>query len=340
MRVQYADLLRLYRDLSGLAESEYKLTGAVVNITPVADPNANFYTKLQTMFAAGTPPNLSSFQGWEWQTYSDKNLLVPLDDYIKKSNLMGIYPDGVSSVEVSTQRKGKRYLAPLQMATMVMFYAKKPFQDAGIPFPKDDWTFDQFVETAQKLTDAMIFPVCAPRLIEGRTGLRPALLDHHSVARRTNSLLNGLRVGLVISKDYSQRSGGQVNLGRLNVCEPVHGHTRDGIRQSGDERRHARQKVAVTGHQPADAGAGKAKGLGRREEGQEEPREHETGRRREDDQEESRSQKGREDRGRAERTGLLPNVRLVDLDLQGIGQDLPPKRTAAAAASVAPSTTA
>ena len=53
----------------------------VVNITPVADPNANFYTKLQTMFAGGTPPDLASFQGWEWQVYADKNLLAPIDDY-------------------------------------------------------------------------------------------------------------------------------------------------------------------------------------------------------------------------------------------------------------------
>ena len=131
-----------------------KNPNVTVKVTAIADPGNNLYPKLQTMFAGGTPPDVSSFQGWEWQTYSDKNLLVPLDDYIKKSNLMNIYPDGVSSVEVSTQRKGKRYLAPLQMATMVMFYAKKPFQDAGIPFPKDDWTFDQFLEIAKKLTKA------------------------------------------------------------------------------------------------------------------------------------------------------------------------------------------
>jgi multiple sugar transport system substrate-binding protein len=129
-----------------------KNPNVTVKVTNIADPGNNFYPKLQTMIAGGTPPDVSSFQGWEWQTYADKNLLLPLDDYIKKSNLMNLYPDGVSSVEVSTQRKGKRYLAPLQMATMVMFYAKKPFQDAGIAFPKDDWTFDQFLEIAKKLT--------------------------------------------------------------------------------------------------------------------------------------------------------------------------------------------
>lgn len=34
-----------------------------VNVTAVADPGNNFYPKLQTMVAGGTPPVVSSFQG-------------------------------------------------------------------------------------------------------------------------------------------------------------------------------------------------------------------------------------------------------------------------------------
>ena len=131
-----------------------KNPGQVVNITPVADPNNNFYTKLQTMFAGGTPPNLASFQGWEWQVYADKNLLAPVDDYIARDKVTAPYPQGYTSVDQSVTRKGKTYLIPLQMGVMIMFYAKKVFDEAGVPYPKDDWTFDQFVETAKKLTNA------------------------------------------------------------------------------------------------------------------------------------------------------------------------------------------
>lgn len=129
-------------------------TGNQVNVTPVADPNANFYTKLQTLFAGGTPPHLASFQGWEWQTYADKDLLQPIDDWISRDKASAAYPAGYTSVEQSTKRNGKTYLVPLQAATMVMFYAKKIFDGAGVAYPKDDWTFEQFVETAKKLTDA------------------------------------------------------------------------------------------------------------------------------------------------------------------------------------------
>ena len=124
-----------------------------INYTPIADPNANFYPKLQTSIAGGTPPDISSFQGWEWQTYADKDLLAPIDDYIKRDNFGAIYPQDVKGVVDTTARNGKTYLVPMQVATMLMFYARKPFDDAKMAYPTDDWTYEEFMEMAQKLTN-------------------------------------------------------------------------------------------------------------------------------------------------------------------------------------------
>lgn len=124
-----------------------------INYTPIADPNANFYPKLQTSIAGGTPPDISSFQGWEWQTYADKDLLAPIDDYIKRDNFSAIYPQDVKGVVDTTARNGKTYLVPMQVATMLMFYARKPFDDAKMAYPTDDWTYEEFMEMAQKLTN-------------------------------------------------------------------------------------------------------------------------------------------------------------------------------------------
>ena len=126
--------------------------GVEVAVTDVPDPANNFYTKLQTMIAGGTPPNLASFQGWEWQTYADRDLLVPIDEWVTDAGLESMYID-VPTVDVSTVRNGKRYLIPMQVATMVMFYAKKPFDDAGIPYPTDDWTMEDMISIAEQLTD-------------------------------------------------------------------------------------------------------------------------------------------------------------------------------------------
>ena len=122
------------------------------NVTVKPSPSGtgnDYYTKLQTTFAGGTIPHITSFQGWEWQPYADADLLAPINDYIARDGFTGPYPDGVQSIEDSTQRDGKRYLIPLQSATMVMFYARKPFDDAGLAYPTDDWTFDDFLSMAQ-----------------------------------------------------------------------------------------------------------------------------------------------------------------------------------------------
>jgi multiple sugar transport system substrate-binding protein len=124
-----------------------------VERTDVSDPNANFYPKLQTMIAGGTPPHVSSFQGWEWQTYADSEVLAPIDDYVARDGFTGPFPEGYSTIDVSTVRNGNRYLIPMQLGTMVMFYAKKHFDDAGIPYPTEAWTMDEFIEIAQQLTD-------------------------------------------------------------------------------------------------------------------------------------------------------------------------------------------
>jgi len=138
------ELVKLYQEAN---------PNVTINVTAVADPGNNFYPKLQTMVAGGATPDVSSFQGWEWQTYADKDLLAPIDDWVARDKLTGPYPEGFQAVEDSTVRNGKRYLIPLQSGTMVMFYIKKPFDDAGIPYPTDEWTFEEFLEIAEKLTD-------------------------------------------------------------------------------------------------------------------------------------------------------------------------------------------
>jgi multiple sugar transport system substrate-binding protein len=124
-----------------------------INITAVADPGNNYYPKLQTSIAGGAVPHIASFQGWEWQPYADAGVLASIDDFIARDGFTDPYPEGNNTIEVSTKRGGNTYLIPMQYATMVMFYTKKPFEEAGIPFPTADWTFEEFLDIAQKVTN-------------------------------------------------------------------------------------------------------------------------------------------------------------------------------------------
>lgn len=135
-----------------LAENYTEMNPNVtINVSPT--PGSDYYAKLQTLFAGGTPPHVASFQGWEWQPYADRGLLAPLDEYVQESGLTAPYPEGINSLEVSTRRDGNIYLMPLQIATMVMFYVPALFEEAGVDLPTDDWTFEDFLAKAEALTD-------------------------------------------------------------------------------------------------------------------------------------------------------------------------------------------
>jgi ABC-type glycerol-3-phosphate transport system substrate-binding protein len=128
-----------------------KAPNVTVKLTPVPGGDT-YYQQLQTGIAGGAKPDVASYQGWEWQVYAERGVLAEIDAYIAADKFSGPWPD-FEAVKTHTLWKGKRYHVPMQMAAMVMLYAKKPFEEAGIKPPTDDWTFEQFLEIARKLTD-------------------------------------------------------------------------------------------------------------------------------------------------------------------------------------------
>ena len=68
---------------------------------------------------------------------------------------------------------GKQYLLPKDFSPLAVYYNKKLFDAAGVAYPKDGWTWDEFLDTAQKLTKTRA-PTARPSLGRATAGL----LDH------------------------------------------------------------------------------------------------------------------------------------------------------------------
>ena len=113
----------------------------------------SYYDKLQTVLAAGVAPDLIMYQGWRWQPYALRGVMLELAELRERDDWNKPYQTGWESLWIpQTIYRGKLYGHPWNVAPMVMFYIKKPFDDAGIPYPNNDWTYDEFVETCKKLT--------------------------------------------------------------------------------------------------------------------------------------------------------------------------------------------
>ena len=110
-----------------------------------------YYDKITANFAAGMPADLIYWQGWRWQLFADEDLLIPIDVYIDRDAHKWAFEE-VEGIELGTMWHGETYMTSVDTGSMVMFYNKDLFDRAGVEYPTDDWTYDQFKEIIKATT--------------------------------------------------------------------------------------------------------------------------------------------------------------------------------------------
>lgn len=121
-------------------------------------PENEFDTKLQTLVAGGTPPDVTSHYAFAGFTeHYAKGLLMDLTPLMKDIGYdpvkEGIPEDLLKIYTIN----GKTYGIPVSAYVSLIAYNKDLFDKANIPYPTADyedksWTFDKLVELGQKLT--------------------------------------------------------------------------------------------------------------------------------------------------------------------------------------------
>lgn len=80
---------------------------------------------------------------------ADKKQLLPLDDFMKKDNLDTSVYNGAAE---QLQYNGATYGLPYRSDWYVLYYNKDLFDAAGVPYPSNDMTWDQYYDLAAKMT--------------------------------------------------------------------------------------------------------------------------------------------------------------------------------------------
>jgi len=113
-----------------------------------AEWGVNFQKHL-TQFAGGVSPDVS-FWPWGPAKLVPKDLLLPLNDLIDKHELdLSQY---FKSIIGYYDYKGKIYLIPQQLKTIALMYNKDIFDKFNVPYPTEDWSWDDYYEAARNLT--------------------------------------------------------------------------------------------------------------------------------------------------------------------------------------------
>jgi multiple sugar transport system substrate-binding protein len=115
-------------------------------------PWTEYWTKLQTEMAAGTPPDVTGMVSMYAQQYIRQDSLLALDEYIARDSEEVDVDDFWAPIMEAYRWDGKTYAFPYDLSTMLLMYNKKLFDDAGVPYPTGEWTWDAFLEACTKLT--------------------------------------------------------------------------------------------------------------------------------------------------------------------------------------------
>ncbi len=121
-----------------------------VQLEPVG--SGDYYQQIFDQIASGSPPDILQIGDDAVPTFVDRNALVSLDEYITSAQYpldVGIYLPGVLE---PGRWAGSQYLLPKDFTPLAVYYNKRLFDQYGVPYPTDGWTWDDFLSTAKALT--------------------------------------------------------------------------------------------------------------------------------------------------------------------------------------------
>lgn len=120
-----------------------------IEIEYIQIPSSEYYTKVLTMIAGGTPPDMVMLGMDKLGSWVPRGALQELTPYIEASgyDLGQLFP----AVREAIEFRGGIYALPRDATTSTLAYNKTMFREAGISYPVPGWTQADFLETARKL---------------------------------------------------------------------------------------------------------------------------------------------------------------------------------------------
>ena len=122
------------------------------NVTVTLEPNTwdEYWTKLEAAATGGSIADVFWMNGPNITKYANGGILMPIDDMIEEQGIdVANYPAGLVSLY---NIDGVQYALPKDFDTIGVWYNKALFDEAGVEYPTDDWTWEDMAEKAAALT--------------------------------------------------------------------------------------------------------------------------------------------------------------------------------------------
>ena len=133
--------------------TDFNKENPTIKVSPIyAGSYQDTIVKALTANKAGTPPVASVLLSTDTFTLIDADAIVPIDDFVKtpddKAWLAGFYKAFLLNGQVS----GKTWGVPFQRSTVVLYWNRELFKEAGLDANKPPQTRAEMTAMSQKLT--------------------------------------------------------------------------------------------------------------------------------------------------------------------------------------------
>jgi multiple sugar transport system substrate-binding protein len=123
-----------------------------IKVKGIMAPSGEIVQKVTSMIAGGQPVDVLFTDSTRNNLFASKGLLEDIEPYLENSDINLEEDYYVKSLN-DHKYKGKLYGLPILNMSYFMYYNKDLLDAAGVEYPTNDWTIDEFLTKAQKLTN-------------------------------------------------------------------------------------------------------------------------------------------------------------------------------------------
>ncbi len=140
--------IQAYRDV--IAAYENAQPDVKVKMIEASDRD-DLIARLSTSFAGGTPPDLFLLNYRFYGQFAARDVLEPIEERVDGSDVFqqeDFYEQAMNAFRFN----GTLTCLPQNISSLVVYYNKDMFEEAGVAEPKAGWKWDDMVAAAKKLT--------------------------------------------------------------------------------------------------------------------------------------------------------------------------------------------
>lgn len=114
-------------------------------------PYDQYFTKLDAAASGGSLPDVFWMNGPNFVKYADNEMIEPLDDMIESGDIdLTKYPEALMELY---KYEDEIYAIPRDFDTNGLWFNKDIFDEVGLDYPDESWTWEDLVKNAQIITN-------------------------------------------------------------------------------------------------------------------------------------------------------------------------------------------